>query len=214
MWGKVTFSRAGAVGLASVLAFAASSASATIYQYDLTGAGTTYSWYLDSNPATAYAGNVPPAQTFNPDQNVPSSGFLVTDVQGFPGSFPGFTHNYVADITFYNTVNLGGLTLTDHYLAGSGVDGGTDILSLNSAAALYMGPDTNPVMTLGTFALSDANAPTAPTPYLLTVRICPLCSTSAVPEPSAWMLMLTGFGLMGAFLRRRPALVKYGPATA
>jgi hypothetical protein len=42
----------------------------------------------------------------------------------------------------------------------------------------------------------------------LTVR-----STTAVPEPSAWALMIAGFGLAGAALRRRPKLSR-NPAAA
>ncbi|MGI4878086.1 MAG: PEPxxWA-CTERM sorting domain-containing protein [Janthinobacterium lividum] len=36
------------------------------------------------------------------------------------------------------------------------------------------------------------------------VRITVEGATAAVPEPAAWALMLTGFGLTGAALRRRP----------
>ena len=32
-------------------------------------------------------------------------------------------------------------------------------------------------------------------------------TTAAVPEPAAWALMLTGFGLVGATMRRRQAAV-------
>lgn len=35
-------------------------------------------------------------------------------------------------------------------------------------------------------------------------------STGAVPEPATWAMMLTGFGLMGAQIRRRQARVRFG----
>jgi hypothetical protein len=40
-------------------------------------------------------------------------------------------------------------------------------------------------------------------PYTLTVSDEPL--SSAIPEPSTWVLMLLGFGAIGTVLRRRPA---------
>jgi hypothetical protein len=39
----------------------------------------------------------------------------------------------------------------------------------------------------------------------LIANLRPISSTAAVPEPSAWFLMLAGFGAMGATLRRRLA---------
>jgi hypothetical protein len=42
--------------------------------------------------------------------------------------------------------------------------------------------------------------------YLVNNRfIDPLAPAAAAPEPSAWTLMITGFGLAGATLRRRRA---------
>jgi hypothetical protein len=37
-----------------------------------------------------------------------------------------------------------------------------------------------------------------------------ISSATAVPEPAVWAMMLGGFGLLGAALRRKPAAVRFG----
>ncbi len=59
---------------------------------------------------------------------------------------------------------------------------------------LYTGTSAAPTFKLGTFAMLDATGrPRA------TLRI------NALPEPGSWAMMIAGFGLVGAGLRRRRA---------
>lgn len=53
-------------------------------------------------------------------------------------------------------------------------------------AQLYTGSEAAPTFRTGTFALSDG--------YTITIG-------SGVPEPSTWVIMLLGFGLVGGALR-------------
>lgn len=62
---------------------------------------------------------------------------------------------------------------------------GLEIFS--TGVSLYTGAEDTPTFKLGTFALAPG--------YSVTI--------SAVPEPTGWALMLTGFGALGAVIRRR-----------
>ena len=189
---------------ASMLAVA-SAANATVYKFTLTGDSWSGYWYMDLNPATAYAGNVPPAETFS---YTAGDSFLVTDVQGDPGSLPGFTADYVADVTFWNAANDGGLTLNDFY-ADPG-NGGVDVFIL-SGAQLYTGGEDNPVFlpTNGTpWILWDWQDNTKR--FTLSIDDCGCNPTPPpVPEPASWALMLLGFGALGGALRARKATVSF-----
>jgi len=44
------------------------------------------------------------------------------------------------------------------------------------------------------------------TPWSLKISDNPVTAPGAVPEPATWALMIAGFGLVGAALRRRPVL--------
>lgn len=56
-----------------------------------------------------------------------------------------------------------------------------------SGTSLYTGTESAPTLKQGTFSLDPG--------YSLTI--------SAVPEPAAWAMLLTGFGAFGAVVRRR-----------
>ena len=58
---------------------------------------------------------------------------------------------------------------------------------------LFTGPTSAPVFTIGTFALSGIVSGNSS----LKIALAP------VPEPSAWMVMLGGLGMMGGALRLR-----------
>lgn len=68
---------------------------------------------------------------------------------------------------------------------------GTDLLTTGSS--LYTGTEAAPTFLTGTFALTPG--------YSVTI-------TSGVPEPACWAMLLTGFGLMGAFVRRLKTTVR------
>lgn len=187
----------------SVLPF--SSAQTALYQFTLTGDTWTGYWYMELEPATAYAGNLPPDTSF---AFLPGERFLVSDVQGQPGSLPGFTFDYVADVTFWNAAFDGGLTLTDFYADPDA--GGVDILVLNGPQ-LYSGTEAAPVF-----------APTNGVPYVLrdwqdsnkrytlSIEDCHCAPVlTPVPEPASWLFMLAGFGALGCALRSRKAIVRF-----
>lgn len=66
-----------------------------------------------------------------------------------------------------------------------------------ASADLFSGPLTSPVFNLGTFNLSSIVSGAS------TLRISQAPTTGAVPEPATWMMMLAGFALTGAAMRRR-----------
>lgn len=167
--------------LASTLGFS-QMANAEILKFTLTGDVNAF-WFLDSNPATAYAAGT--SETFASDVNW----FAIGDAQG---SFPGATYNYVADIAFYNAVYDGGLEIVDNYAPG----GNVALLTL-FGDQLYTGPETAPVFSASAtpYTLYDANDPTRQFSLSIT--------GAAVPEPSTWAMMIIGFGAVGGAMRAR-----------
>ena len=69
--------------------------------------------------------------------------------------------------------------------------------------AIFTGTANAPVFSVGTFALSSIRSGNS----TLTIT-----QVAAIPEPATWMMMLLGFGLIGASLRygRRTTTVSYG----
>jgi hypothetical protein len=69
---------------------------------------------------------------------------------------------------------------------------------------LFTGPTTAPVFTLGTYDLAstprNGGDPVQPLTYRLTISDSPI---APVPEPASWAMMIAGFGLVGATMRRR-----------
>ncbi|WP_157084544.1 PEPxxWA-CTERM sorting domain-containing protein [Sphingomonas pituitosa] len=153
------FTAAAAIGLGI-----SAPASADPFQFVITG-NYSASFVLDSNPS--------------PDAAFTGSYFTLWDVSGFPDAVAG-----VADVSFFNAFNGGGLAIEDFY--------GFNLLLLTDGPQLYSGTEANPFFKTGTFALSEYQGTGS---YSLTI--------SAVPEPVSWGLMITGFGLAGAALRRR-----------
>jgi hypothetical protein len=85
-----------------------------------------------------------------------------------------------AGISFFDTLHDGGFSAGPINLAGP---------------QLFTGALQTPTFQLGTFSLCDC---TFGTPnYTLSI------SAGTVPESSTWMMMLTGFGLIGLSMRRR-----------
>ncbi len=160
--------------LASAAAVAATIAAvpagAVTYEFKLTGDYTS-TFYIDSNPTVDAADD---------------TGFSVFDVNG---SFPGATPDYVSDVTFYNTANGGGLQIDDFF-------GGTSLFGA-IGPQLFSGTESSPVLTLGTFALTEFGGNGK---YTLNVGISPV---TPVPEPTTWAYFLVGFGAVGAATRYR-----------
>lgn len=125
-----------------------------------------------------------------PNEYIGSTGLVLWDV---PVSVGGATE--IADIGFFDASLSGGLSIIDY----------TDFSPyfVADGPQLYSGPVTAPVFRTGTFQLTEYEGTGR---YTLTV------SQAAVPEPANWALMIAGFGLAGAALRRRP--VHQGSATA
>jgi hypothetical protein len=70
--------------------------------------------------------------------------------------------------------------------------GGLTGLRDYSGPVLFTGPTSAPIFILGSFSLIG---PGGSGSYELTI--------SAVPEPTSWGMLITGFGLTGAAMRRR-----------
>lgn len=152
------------------LLLSAGAANAALIQFNLTGSYTA-SWQLDS------------AQV--PDD--PFIGLWATYID-VTGAFPGASQAAV-DITFYSPVLDGGFEIVD-YNAGIA-------LVATAGPQLYTGLETNPVFTLGTFALTDYDGPGL---YLLTISEV---ADAAVPEPATGAMLLGGLAVMVAARRRR-----------
>jgi hypothetical protein len=124
-----------------------------------------------------------------PSSPTPSSfsGNAVFSVTPVNVTFNG--DDYISEIFFFDSTNLGGFSII---FEGS--------VLLNAAAEqLFTGTTEAPVFRTGTFAT---------TPYPgLELGNGTLTIANAVPEPGSWALLIAGFGLTGAVLRRRRSAV-------
>lgn len=156
------------VALALTL-FSAGVAHAAVLQFTLTG-DYSAQWRLNSTPM--------------PDFAVPGDGFVIFDVQGFPDALLG-----VADLTFYNSDQGGGLGIYDFSL--------DVVLLLTDGPQLYSGMESAPIFNVGTFSLSDFAGTGEYTLVITEV------GDVAVPEPATGLLLLGALVLMGAQHKRR-----------
>lgn len=90
--------------------------------------------------------------------------------------------NLVRDVRFANALNGGGFVIP-----GSVID--------LTGAQLFSGARSSPILLQGQFSLTGVGNQST---YTLNVRQ----ATAPVPEPSTWLLLMVGFGAVGAALRR------------
>lgn len=147
-------------------------ANASLLKFTLTG-DYEAQWQLDSKVTPdAYA----------------VGGFTLFDVQvQFPKGVAG-----MADLTFYNAPNDGGLKISDD-------DSGVDFL-VTDGPQLYTGTEAAPAFMLGTFTLKNYSGPGR---YTLTVADAG--GAAPLPEPASAALLFGGLGLMFGLRKRRRA---------
>lgn len=78
---------------------------------------------------------------------------------------------------------------------------GFDFLFSSVGDVLFTGPTSSPTFRTGTFSLSRFSQ-TIPGNGTLTISTV---GAGAVPEPASWAMLIAGFGLVGAVMRRREA---------
>jgi hypothetical protein len=162
-------------------AFLASTAQAVLLQYTISGTDTLSSGQVE------YA-------SFRIDTDRPVDGYA-EGIGFYYAAVPG-TYTYGAttttepqDITFY-------LDAANGYNDPNSDPGGLfvgegDLLGF-AGPQLFEAPIENPTLLTGRFTLLDAFSGS---PISLKV--------AAVPEPRSWVMLITGFGLVGIALRRR-----------
>lgn len=116
--------------------------------------------------------------------------FNLYDVKG---SFPGAS-TPVVDLIFYSNLFEGGLAIEDF-------SADFNALLVTTGPQIYGGSEAAPIFQPGTFQLNDLYNSNS---YTLTISDL---NVSAVPEPAAWAMMVFGFGIAGAAMRRRPRAV-------
>ena len=200
--------------LALMLASADSVAAATTYHVDIdtsayAGAGyidLTFLGYPDSDAATATISNFSGAL-----------GALVSqdgDVSGTLGS-SATLGNSVFYNEVYQSVTLGGLFSFDVDFAGSfhtgtSLDGTTLAIGLLDASQVtYL--DAGQPQVQFNLASNNGIDVAGVTPAVYSA-IATVSTVSAVPEPSAWLLMLGGVAVVGFAARRRQAAAAFALA--
>jgi len=163
----------------------AGSAFATPLTFTLTGTDTA-SFTLDSNaiPTTTVLDAHPSAQYYD-----------------LTGLFEGAPATFTFDI--FTTAGGGGFQLT---LKGSGA-----YISPYDAAGtmIFTGTLDNPVFSPGTFLFNmDFGKGAVSDKLVISDPSVPTGPTGSVPEPASWAFMVSGFGMMGAAMRRRKSATK------
>ena len=158
----------------AVALLSAGAANAGLYQFNLTG-DYTASWQLDSEVV--------------PDSYGSGQGFILWDVEGnFPGSWFD-----VADLTFYNASQGGGLEIYDFW--------SDTLLVISNGAQLYSGKESGPSFRLGSFGLTEFGGSGS---YTLTVTdLDAVPGPSPVPEPATTAMLLGGLGMLYVSRKRR-----------
>jgi len=125
---------------------------------------------------------------------VPVGTELGLGVNGVSGSFPGSTAG-VGDVFFYTAGNGGGFEVLDN------ADNAVSLIA-TEGPQLFSGAGASLTFREGTTALTQ---------YLGTGRYSLNIAAvgAAVPETATWAMMIGGFGMVGAAMRRRRTAVRY-----
>ena len=163
------------IGLLLVGASCVSSqASAALVLFNLTGAATA-SFTLDQSPTPAQVS--PHSFAMN---------HVVGTFLGTPSSDLNLFFNDSGDLNIDNLIDVGGI-LNVYTVFFSG-----------NTAPLFSNTTAIPKFNLGTYSFHVfASQPNLGGDATLTITSV----TDAVPEPSTWMMMLVGFGLLGGAMR-------------
>lgn len=184
----------------------ATAAQAVPYNYQLTG------W----NPNT---GTVDPSKytaNFVLESTATPNGPIIAN-QSF--RFNGVTINYTLPNSVTPYTDNGPFDGPTFSVNTNGFSGGVNIIRLDQAGnfgngiflygpQLFTGTTANPVLSLGTFLLSDIQPPFSGSPLQVNYRLV-VSQVAAIPESSTWAMMIGGFGLLGAGLRRRSVRVRF-----
>ena len=161
----------------SALAIAAP-ADAALLQYSLSGFDTL------ANGEVVFA-------SFQVDSNptpsflIPAGGFQVANVSG-TFTYGATTTTGPRTIGFLATSNRGGFNVPGALLDFTGPQ-------------LYSGTAEAPTLLTGVFTVNDGFSNS---PFTLTVSA--VTTSSPVPEPATWAMMMLGFGGAGYAMRRKP----------
>lgn len=104
-------------------------------------------------------------------------------------SFANSNSTVQAAIEFRTLGNSGGFDITAD--AGHVVAYG---------AQLFSGLTSDPTLLTGVFSLYSG---------IYTLTVAPAASPSPAPEPASWAMMIGGFGVVGATMRRRKAALRF-----
>lgn len=199
---------AGAVCVAA-LASAASANAAVMFNFTPGGASPTSGYTLintfdtaDGIVGSGYQIKVPPADDNGapPANSVPSGTPYLSVLSGgmatitFNSAVSAFQFDW-GSIDTYNTLTINSTGQDPVIVPGSNF--------INPANGDQVSPGTNGLFTVwGTSGETFNSVTFSSTGNSFEVDNL---AVSAVPEPGAWALMISGFGLMGAALRRRRA---------
>lgn len=184
-------------------------------------AGPTYHVTLDTSAYSGSNGNI----DFNllAVDGATAATAVVSNFSGLPNAVStrsgAVSGNLPGAVTFMNTSGFNDLfqsvvfqnaisfdvSFMGDFLTNAGVDGSIFAVALfNEAGDAYLGANGGNQVE---FALTPAsgNAAGSVTFTLLEAGAGATLVSAAVPEPTALMLLLTGFGLMGVMVKRRQA---------
>ena len=184
-----------AILLAATAAFALAGApaSARILQFTITNVGGVdrgdFSFRIDEDrvPDIVLANQV----TYGNGTLSPRIAISYSGVNNLPAG------TSLSPVTFFTSVQQGGLGFTGP--AGTVQLKNTVLIENASFNTSLSKAQNKAVFKLGTFALSTTPRNNNPVRPFDNYRV----TIAAVPEPASWALMIGGFGLMGAAMRRR-----------